>query len=89
MTQAARSKGIDKYARSILQDKAVRKERLREEKTITEKIARLRALRLAKAAADKEAAERTVTAKLVDRRPKAVAKTGAQPAASDSDVRTP
>jgi hypothetical protein len=79
MVRPTTSKSADKLAKSIQRDKAVRRQRQREEKTITEKIARLRALRLAKAASDKELADRADAEKLAAKARKAATKGAVRP----------
>jgi len=74
MVLPLRSKATDKFAKSVQRDKEAQQRRQREERTIADKIARLRALRLAKATSDKDVADRTAAATPAGKKPKAVAK---------------
>lgn len=58
MMNRARSKAEEKFAKIKQQDKKALKERMKAQHEITEKVARLRALRLAKEASGKESSDR-------------------------------
>jgi hypothetical protein len=57
MLTSTRSKAEERFAKARQQETQALKEREKADKAISDKTARLRALRLAKEAADKEAAE--------------------------------
>jgi len=65
MDRSARSKADEKFAKAVQQDKKAAKEREKADQAIRDKTSRLRSLRLAKEAADKEAAELKKAAKKV------------------------
>jgi hypothetical protein len=57
MTKSARSKAEERFTASMKKDKQAMLEREKERQELADRTAKLRALRLAKEAADKEAAE--------------------------------
>jgi hypothetical protein len=63
MQKSARSRADQKFAKSVQNDNSGAKERERADRVIREKTTRLRALRLAKEASDREAADAKKLAK--------------------------
>ena len=68
MTSIARTKAEEKFAQARWQEKQMLKDREKAQQILTDKMARLRALRLAKEASDKEEAARVALTKPVRRR---------------------
>jgi len=74
MSNAIRSKAEEKFARAKAQQKQAVKDRERTDRGISDKIARLRALRLAKEASDRVAAKDTADRKASEALDKAAGK---------------
>jgi len=79
MQRTARSKADEKFAKAVQQDKKAAKEREKADQVIRDKTARLRALRLAKEASDREAAElKKATKKAAAQKKKPAPETGTE-----------
>ncbi len=64
MSSPARTKAEEKFAQAQRQAKQMQKDREKAQQVLTDKVSRLRLLRLAKEAADKDTAEKAAAAKV-------------------------